>query len=133
MVPTLVHGIFVAVRIVDRGFEDFNILYKVFLGIFVFGVLVMSLCMFLFVRVVEGVVMICCFLVLIWFAIQGYSYAKNDFYIRPLWQVINVILAFLVVISAAVVSIFKDDLASYAGVSFSLMTLLLVFWLYALM
>jgi hypothetical protein len=50
MVPTLVHGIFVAARIADRGLEDFTILYKSFLGIFCFGILLMTATIFLFVH-----------------------------------------------------------------------------------
>jgi len=133
MVPTLVHGIFVAVRIVDRGFQDFSILYKAFLGLFAFGVVLMTLCIFLFVHWLEGLIMLCALLAIIWGIVQGYLYVKNDFFMKPLFQTINFILAFLGVIAASVVSMFKEDMNGFQGVSFSMMALLLVFWGYALM
>jgi hypothetical protein len=77
--------------------------------------------------------MICAFLFLIWFVVQVILYVKNDFFMRPIWQTINFILAFLAVISSSIVSMLSDDLISYAGLSYSMMTLLLVFWIYALL
>ena len=132
-VPTLIHGVFVAARVVDRGLEDFTLLYKAFLGIFCFGLLLMTATIFLFVHWIQGVILLCCFLILIWFVIQAYLYVKNDFFMRPVWQAINFVLAFIAVISASVVSLLSDEMVSYEGVSFSLMTLLLVFWIYSLL
>ena len=56
--PTLAHGLVVILRLVDRGTENFDLKFRAFGGVFVFGILLMVLSTFIFVHWVDGLIFV---------------------------------------------------------------------------
>ena len=65
--PTLAHGLIVAMRITDRGFEKFDTKWKIFAASFVLGILSLLACQFLLISWQTGIG-ICIGLILIIYA-----------------------------------------------------------------
>ena len=132
MAPTVAHGLVFSLRIIDRGMEKFDLLFKVFIGIFCFGVLMMIVSVFLFHHWVEGVSAIGALLVCIYAGSQVMLYVKNSYKMNRKMEIINKILVVIVVLFAGAFSAFSDDLSSYHGISLSTIVLLFFLWSYSL-
>lgn len=88
-VPTLASGLIFSLRIADRGVKGLWKDYKFFIISFAVGVVCMLLCCFLFVHWIDGLIFLgaLCFLTYVIF--QIWLFIKNDFYVKPLWGLIN--------------------------------------------
>lgn len=133
MVPTVVHGIMVALRTSTTPITQFKGVFKAFSGICVLGLILMIVTCFLFVNIATGVTMLVGMILLIYFLFQVYKYVTNNFIIEPKWERINLILCLVLVVFSTVYSVFSSDLKSYEGVSLSLFVNLTIVWLYALL
>jgi hypothetical protein len=87
---------------------------------------------FLFVKWVAGVAFLGALLFMLYIVAQVYLYFKNDYFMKPKWEIINKVLAVLLVLFAGVFSAFSDDLAVFEGVSYSMSVLLAILWFYAI-
>lgn len=112
--------------------EKFDGLFKVFIGIFCFGLLMMIVCVFLFHHWIEGTAAIGALIVCIYAGSQVMLYIKNSYKMNSKMEVINKILVFVIVIFAGVFSAVSEDLSSYHGISLSTIVLLFFLWSYSL-
>ena len=96
------------------------------------GVVLMVLCCFLFVHWIEGLIFLGALCFFCYVAVQLWLYIKNDFYVKPLWGLINKSLVIICVLFAFVYSAFDDTLSSYEGGSYSAAALLFFIWAYSL-
>lgn len=79
LAPTVAHGLMFTLRIIDRGMEKFDRLFKVFIGIFCFGLSMMILSVFLFHHWIEGVAAIGALLLCVYAGAQVMLYIKNSY------------------------------------------------------
>lgn len=134
LVPTFIAGLTVALTVADRGSgEKLPAFLKALAAEFALGVILMLACAFLFVHWIDGAIAVACVLALVYGAVQLRLYFQNDFFIKPVWRAVNLVLLFLGVIAAAAESAWDDNLSSYAGLSYSALVLLVVWWAYALL
>jgi len=130
-IPTLAHGILLALRYVDRGTED---LWKSFKGLvvgFILGMLLMLVAVFLFVHWIDGLIFFAALAFLIYVVIQLYMYIRDGFYMRPIWLNINRVIIFGLTITSFCISLGTDSFSMYAGASYSCLTLLFLMWSFA--
>jgi hypothetical protein len=69
MVPTIAHALVVALRVVDRGFDDFDKKFKIFIGLSVFGFFLMVVSVFFFIHWIEGIICLVVLILLLWVAV----------------------------------------------------------------
>jgi hypothetical protein len=131
-IPTLTAGLICALRVADRGMKDLWKDFKFFIISFGLGVIVMVLCCFLFVHWIDGLIFLGALCFLCYVAVQLWLYIKNDFYVKPVWSLINKTLVVLCVLAAFVISLFDDTLSSYEGGSYSAAVFLFFIWAYSL-
>jgi len=131
-IPTLSAGLICALRIADRGMVNLWKDFKFFIISFALGVVVMILCCFLFVHWIDGLIFLGSLCFFCYVAVQVWLYIKNDFYVKPLWSLINKTLVVISVLFAFVYSVFEDSLTSYEGGSASAAILLFFIWAYSL-
>lgn len=108
MVPTLAHGIICGLRIADRGTVNFWRDFKFFLISFGLGIVLMVLSCFLFVHWIDGLIFLGALLVMVYVCGQIWLYVTNDFYIKPIWALVNQTLIVLCVLFAFIWSAFDD-------------------------
>ena len=112
-VPTFLHGLVVALRLENRGIDEFGPTFKAFAVVFVLGSLAIIACTFIFVNWVAGVILIGALVVAIYAVAQVYLYIKNDFMMVPLWEKVNQAVCLVLVIFATIYSIFVDNFSSF--------------------
>jgi len=130
--PTLAHGLVVVLRLIDRGTEEFDRKFKAFGGIFLFGVLLIALSAFVFVELMVGFVIVAVIAAIIYTIAQFAVYIKNDYYLKPIWHVINSILVVCCCLATTIYAVASDEISTYEGVSYSAAVLLFFLWAYAL-
>lgn len=118
-------------RLADRGREKFWKDFKFFIITFLVGVVLMILCCFLFVHWIDGLIFLGAMLFFLYVAAQVWMYIQNDYYVKPLWAIVNQTLVVISVLFAFAWSIFDEELNSYQGGSFSALVLLFFIWTYA--
>lgn len=131
MTPAISHGLVVLMRVIDRGFEEFDIKFKAFAGIFALFVLLMLLSCFILVNWKDGLVFLAALIFLIYVVGNFGIYFKTGGFIPLLLKRINRTLILLAILASSVVSIFVDDLSTYEGLGISASVTLFFLWFYA--
>lgn len=131
MVPTLAHGLICALRMADRGTKDFIKDFMFFAISFAVGVLLMVISCFLFVHWIDGLIFLGALVVMVYIAAQLWLYYSNNFYMKPIWALVNQTIVVLCVLFAFIWSAFDKELTSYEGGSYSASVLLFFIWCYA--
>jgi hypothetical protein len=118
-------------RLIDRGLEGFDAVFKGMGIAFFSGILLMILATFVFIRWQEGLVFLGAILGMLYACIQVGLYFKNDGLMELVWERMNKTIIVLGVLAAAVVSVFDDSLSAFEGISYSLAVALFLLWCYA--
>ena len=86
---------------------------------------------FLFVHWIDGLIFLGALQVMCYVAAQIWLYYTNNFYMKPIWALVNRTLIVLCVLFAFIWSAFDSELTSYEGGSYSASVLLFFIWAYA--
>jgi hypothetical protein len=108
LAPTLAHGVVFVMRLIDRGLEGFDAVFKTMGGIFFAGIFLMIAATFIFIRWTEGLAFLGAILLMLYGCLQVGLYFKNDGFMELVWERLNQAIVVLGVLAAAVVSIFDD-------------------------
>ena len=132
LMPTLAHALVVVLRIIDRGTEGFDAKFKYFVGGTAFGFVLMIVSVFFFVHYIEGIICVCVLLLFIYVAAQFSLYIKNGYYMKPIWTLINNVLAIGCIAAASIYAGLSDDMTTYQGATISCYAWLFFLWAYAI-
>lgn len=82
MVPTLIHGFTVLLKQYDIGFDKkLSNTFKGLFAVFMFGIVLIIVCAFLFVHWITGVAFIAAVILFLYVAAQVFMYIQNDFFV----------------------------------------------------
>lgn len=92
----------------------------------------MIACCFLFVHWIDGLIFLAAIAFLCYCVFQLWMYVMNDYYVKPVWAMVNKSLIVIAIIFAFIWSAFDTELSSFEGGSYSAAVLLFFLWCYAI-
>jgi hypothetical protein len=114
----------------DQGKISFFLVIQLLLSVLqALGMLILA---YVYMTYIQGIIVSVIFVAVCYLVSQVYIYAKNDFYMPPLWTIINLVIVIGIIISATVVSFFYDEYRTFTGVSISCWVTAALFLVYAM-
>lgn len=91
----------------------------------------MLVCAYVFLTFIPGVIISGIILLLSYVVLQVWIYFKNDYYMPKPWQIVNLILIIITILSSFIVSLIVEDFSNFLGFSISIWTLAFFILLYS--